>query len=363
MMKKVCVFDFPESKVGNKFSIRSFNFNSYFVADNSMSIAGFKSRWNIFWKKRLIIAGVEKVDELYRAKDPEYMAFVKDFVEEFKDYDLIVMSTFNPVHPEVFHKYLKKPIKILGFIDDPYSTYLRGIPYLWAFDGAFYISKSYSKEDLFEEALQKWGCENSYWWPLCPRNVEIPAQVNEDFFTKRTNDITYVGLPSVDKIQRLCQLKKHYGDQFSLYGRWPFYGYAGIVKGLMSKQIYWGRVKSLSNTERTDLYLNTKIGFNMHVSSTPTETGNMRMYEVPMHGIMLLCDKAGRDAHEEIFEPNIEAVFYDDFEDAISKIDYYLANEDERCKIAKKGFERAVKDYNWNQNFIKFLDWAIALKK
>jgi len=76
---------------------------------------------------------------------------VGDFIDRFRDFDLIVMSN-NFIHPELLVHELKRPIKILGFFDDPHSTYMRGIQYLWAFDGAFYISPSYNERSLFHEA-------------------------------------------------------------------------------------------------------------------------------------------------------------------------------------------------------------------
>lgn len=362
-MKKVCIFNFQPSKEIDNYSFASLNFDSYFMPESGFSLKALKTRWQTFWKKRGILSGVAKIDELYRNRDTQYMAFINDFVDKFQDYDVIVMAAFNPVHPEVLKHRLPKPIKVLGFVDDPYSTYLRGIPYLWAFDGAFYISKSYSNDSLFSDALEKWGCKNHHWWPLVPQTVDLPNIIEDDFFVKRTTDLTYVGLPSADKISRLSALKNHYGDRFSLYGRWPFCGYAGLIKGLLGNDIYWGRVKSLSNQQRTSLYLNTKIGFNMHVSSTPTETGNMRMYEIPAHGIMQLCDKAGLDAHNLIFKDNKEAIYYDDLPDAIEKIDYYLNHEEERVMIAKNGFERVQRDYLWDENLKSLLDWAVSIKR
>jgi spore maturation protein CgeB len=114
--------------------------------------------------------------------------------------------------------------------------------------------------------------------------------------------------------------------------------------------------------ERTRLYWRTKIGFNMHVSDVPTETGNMRMYEVPAHGAMLMCDKAARDAHEQIFAPGTEAVYYDSVEDAIEKIEHYLIHDKERLAIARAGCERFWADYEWEANLLRFLDWASSVR-
>ena len=87
------------------------------------------------------------------------------------------------------------------------------------------------------------------------------------------------------------------------------------------------------------------------------------MYEVPAHGMMLLCDKAGLNAHEQIFEPDKEAVFYDSIEDAIEKIDYYLDHPEDRLRIAKAGFARVHRDYDGEQSLKNLLDWASGLRK
>jgi spore maturation protein CgeB len=79
--------------------------------------------------------------------------------------------------------------------------------------------------------------------------------------------------------------------------------------------------------------------------------------------MMLLCDKAGMNAHAQIFEPDKEAVFYDSIEDAIEKIEYYLEHEAERIRIAQAGFTRVHRDYDGESNLKNFLDWAISVPR
>lgn len=133
-----------------------------------------------------------------------------------------------------------------------------------------------------------------------------------------------------------------------------------MIKG---RRPLWGRVRPVSAEERASLYYRTKIGINMHLSIIPRETGNMRMYEVPAHGMMLLCDKAGLNAHAQIFEPDTEAVFYDSIEDAIEKVEYYVEHEKERIRIAQAGFARAHRDYDGESNLKNFLDWAMSVRR
>lgn len=302
------------------------------------------------------------LDTLYRERDPAYMRYVRDFVAAYHDADILVMATYNPIHPEILYRELAAPTKILGFIDDPYSTYVRGIPYLWAFDGAFYISPAYNDAHRFAEALRAWGCEAAYWFPLVV-SEHPPAQPTDSFFRDRDVDVVYVGGGYGPKIDRLRHLKSRLGARLRVHGRWRFRGHVGWMRGLLGKPVFPYRVAPLSDGERRELYFRTKIGINMHLSETPTESGNMRMYEVPAHGAMLLCDKGALNAHELIFKPGVEAVFYDDVTDALERIEYYLAHTEERLAIARAGFERAQSDYGAHATLKGMLDWASHIQR
>jgi spore maturation protein CgeB len=172
-----------------------------------------------------------------------------------------------------------------------------------------------------------------------------------------------VGNPSASKVDRLIGLKRHFGSRLRVHGRWPFKGYIGYIRGFLGKPIYPHRVTSLTSEQRTQLYWRAKIGFNMHVSDQPFETGNMRMYETPAHGMMMICDKAGADGHARIFDPGREAIYYDTPGQAIELIEHYLNNDEERIRIAQGGFDRYWRDYEWESNLLRFLDWGIALNR
>ena len=361
-MKKVCFFNFPKMENFHGYSIECLDPLPYFAKSNKGRISDLIfGGWNRFSKIRNL-GFAEGIDRLYRKRDPSYMRYLYDFVNKYRDFDLVVQSTYNTIHPEVLLHELKKPIKILGFIDDPHSTYVRGIPYLWAFDGAFYISPGYNSTTYLKDALERWGCAQNYWWPLVLHKFDHPDP-SDSFFKDRDIDLIYVGNYYGPKVDRLVKLKNHFGSRFKIYGRWPLRGFGGMTRGLLAKPVLWHRVREISNLERTRLYHRSKIGFNMHVSDTPMETGNSRMYEVPAHGIMMVCGKAGLNAHEMIYKPDQEAVFYDSIDDAIEKIEYYLKHDEERIRIARAGFGRARQDYDWEVNLKKFLDWASGLRK
>lgn len=362
-MKKICLFDYPFTNEVDGYHLETFDPLSYFDESPRWSFKDLLADGlNAYSKKRALASSCIGVDRLYRDRDPSYMRMVNDFVERFRDFDAIVMATYNFIHPEILAKQLSKPIKVLGCIDDPPATYTRTIPNLWAFDGAFYISPSYIDDLRFADALERWGCNHSKWWPLVPFPFDFPQNVDEEFFGNRDLDIFYVGSPTSTKVERLIRLKRHFGAKLHIYGRWPFGGYAGIIRGLYGKPIYPHRVKSLSKNERTGMYWRTKIGLNMHYSDRPSETGNMRMYETTAHGAMMVCDKGCANGHKEIFLPKQEAVYYDSVDDAIELIEYYLHHEEERMSIAKAGFDRYWNEYEWKTNMTNFLNWVVSLR-
>ena len=89
----------------------------------------------------------------------------------------------------------------------------------------------------------------------------------------------------------------------------------------------------------------------------------MRTYEIPAHGMLMISDKGGGNGHAQIFEPEHEAVYYDSLSEAIELIEFCLANDDERVRIAKAGFDRYWRDYQWEENLLRFLGWADGLKR
>lgn len=362
-MKRVCLFDFSPMENFHGYQIETFNPMAYFSKGSQWSLSELITGGLDGRDKRRSLRFASGIDRLYRERDKEYMHMVKDFIDRFHDFDLIVFLYYNFIHPEILARDLKKPIKVLGFVDDPISTYAQGIPCLWAFDGAFFISPSYIDNIPFEQAISRWTDRPVKWWPLVMSSFQKPDRQDENFYQNREVDLVYVGKPYGSKVNRLIRLKNHFGNRMQVHGRWSMNGYVGIIRGLIGKPVFPHRVTSLSPNERTELYWRTKIGFNMHFSDSPSECGNMRTYETPAHGMLMVCDKASANAHERIFEPGKEAIYYDNIDEAIELIEHYLKDDDARIKIAKSGYERFWRDYDFNGNLLNLLNWAAGIKE
>ena len=119
-MKTVCdLFNFPAIADFHGYRIETFDPLPYFPRGSHWTLSDFILWGHLgFDHRRAIATSAAGVDRLYRERDRNYMRMVGDFIDRFRDFDLIVMSN-NFIHPELLVHELKRPIKVLGFFDDP----------------------------------------------------------------------------------------------------------------------------------------------------------------------------------------------------------------------------------------------------
>ena len=297
----------------------------------------------------------EWVDELYREQDPSYLAGCEKLIADLKFFDVVVFSTFCPLHPELIRSHLRKQVKVLGFSDDPHSTYVRGVPYLSSFDAAYYISPSYSELTSFQELFELLKFTKVRWLPL----VQPHDYPSLDIGQIRGRSITscYVGNPTGSKFDRIVRMKQTFGSEFVIRGRWPLGGYFGFARPLVGETPFFTRVRPISSADKEQLYINTKIGFNMHVSDRPAESGNMRTYDIAGYGMMPLCDRGARNLQASIFEEGTESVYYSSFDEALELLRHFRSNDADRSRIAFAAHRRACADYRWDKVWLDFLNW------
>ena len=90
----------------------------------------------------------------------------------------------------------------------------------------------------------------------------------------------------------------------------------------------------------------SKITINRHIDVAENYANNMRLYEATGMGTMLLTDK--KDNLGDLFKTGIEVVEYSSPKDLVKKVKYYLKNEKERTRIARKGQLRTLRDHTYN---------------
>ncbi len=117
-----------------------------------------------------------------------------------------------------------------------------------------------------------------------------------------------------------------------------FYSYndSPVIKGVekCSTVDYW--------TEMPYVFAASKI--NLNPSLRAIQSGiPLRALDIMACGGFLLSNY--QPEISELFDNEGELAIYDDYQDAVGKAEYYLANEDKRAAIAQKGRERVFKDF------------------
>ena len=79
-----------------------------------------------------------------------------------------------------------------------------------------------------------------------------------------------------------------------------------------------------------------------------------RVFEIPATGSFLLTENC--DELEDYFTIGKDLDIFTNKKTLLSKIKYYLKNEVERERIAKNGYERALKDHTYEKRFLNILN-------
>lgn len=172
------------------------------------------------------------------------------------------------------------------------------------------------RKGKYEVLLSQWGCNH-----LIYRDLNLP----------RIYDVTFVG--------RCHGKRKEFVDALKIH-KIPIKTFG---QG-------WGDSGRISQAELIRIYNQSKIVLNMSVAS---EGGKIQIkgrdFEVPGCGSLLLTQES--EEIKEYFIPREEIITYKNIDDAIKKIEYYLINDEEREKIAKKGYSRVIKEHTYEKRF------------
>ena len=75
-----------------------------------------------------------------------------------------------------------------------------------------------------------------------------------------------------------------------------------------------------------------------------------RIFEGMACGKMVLCDRLDKSKGlEELFEDEVDIVYYDDIVDCIYKMNHYNNNDEERETIAKNGYNKVLENHTQKQ--------------
>lgn len=215
-------------------------------------------------------------------------------------------------------------------------------------EGTIVIGWFYDDEVRFEDYSKWWTPYIDYFLTcdkeavkkyeeLGTRSLLLLVYSNMDYF-KRLNlpkeyDVSFVGSKIADRAYLVNRIKKS-NIQIYAFGK-------GWDKGYIS--FY----------EMLKIYNITKINLSFMKSYGNNTRPQMKckIFDICMCGGFLLCEYIS--GIEEFYEIDKEIICFNNIEEAVAKIKYYLSHENEREKIVQSGWERAHRDYDMTKKLFE----------
>ena len=242
-------------------------------------------------------------------------------------------------------KILKPDIVITGFhfgnsfIDACKRLNIKNV--LWDMDGIYIYGhrleelKNYdfilTKSKLSEKILNKLGVRSS-WLPLA-----FDPEVFKPLYYKKKLDIFFAGSNLPNRINNcrkyLIPLIEKYDHKLYLAGSgWRKSNLVNACKYL--GEIPYKFLNILYNLSKINLNILRDDEENDYLSI------NSRFFEILGSGSFMICSEI-KGIHE-LFEINKEIVMVKSREEMLELVEYYLNNDEERLKIANRGYEKAI---------------------
>ena len=305
-LKIVHCANFSESKYGQVFySIdrkisNGLIRNNHFVYDFSYREI---SRNSTFFKNKK--AGSKKMNEK-----------LFETIDNLKP-DLLLLGHSELVYVETLEKIKKvfPKIKMAMWWVDPFdkiSHIDERLPFLDAFfatTAPFYYEKKFKNKTSF------------YFFPnICDDSIETSQSFENNIFD---NDLIFIGRTDEKRRFFIEKLKDISSIKFQIYG--------DDKKSLIFGQNF------------LDVISKSKMTINYSRYNDISLYSSDRIIQLLAQGTLVFCPKI--PDFDELFT-DVELVYFNDFNDLKEKIKFYNQNDEERIKVAKKGWERAHKDYN-----------------
>ena len=294
----------------------------------------------------------DKINALTKSQDPSEINY-NLFEDIIIDYNKKLLQEVSAIQPDVL-LVLKGNI-LLSETLEKIRKASDVILVLWSYDSAlrfsnvlkggkyYHIFYTYEPTDI--QGLRKYGIQANF-LPMA-YDPDTHFKLEDETYSR---DISFVGVlntyPTRKKILELI-ISRHKNLDLEIWGTawtWynPFLQYEYKIKRrALGKHIH---NYNIPPEEVNKVYNATKICLNIHHRQSK-EGVNPRTFEIIGAGAFQLIDY--KKELEDMFDIGREIVCYKNEADLLDKIEYYLENEDERNKIARRGHEIVKKKHTY----------------
>ena len=249
--------------------------------------------------------GIEKMSKMLREAVYYYQP---DILFYFNFHDWIEHSVWREISDEL-------PIKTIIWLADDEWRYEETRPVWELFNLVVSTDrKGYERrkqEGFSNVLLSQWGCNHFLY-----KNLNLP----------KIYDVSFVGQCYGER-ENFVNILRRKGINITTFGHG------------------WENSSRVSQADLIRIFNQSKISLNISFASKGDKILAIkgRDFEAPGCGSLLLTKDTKEIA--EYFVPGEEIITYKDANDAADKIKFYLANEDEREKTAKNGYERVMREH------------------
>lgn len=238
----------------------------------------------------------------------------------------------------------------IWFTDDPYYTD-------WTISIAPHYEYVFTLELNCLAFYRDLGCRHVHYLPFgLDPTIFRPKRVDTSYHT----DICFIGTAYWNRVALIDRMASYLSKKNVLILGWWWDRLQNY--SLLSTKIRLG--EWMSAEETANYYNGAKIVINLHRSTDddsinrnglklPALSVNPRTFEIAGCGTLQLSDE--RQDMSNYFTPGVEISTYTSSEDLISKLDYYLNNEEARREIALKGLQRTLQHHTYRKRLIQML--------
>lgn len=297
---------------------------------------------------------IEKVSEKLRIP-LDFSDANKRILEKFHkhNFDIIFVVKGNHIYPSTIQKIKSlqpKSILINWSLDDMFAKHNRSVFYsrnLPLFDLVI-TTKSYN---CLPHELPSLGAKKI----LFQNNSFYNYSFFEDLKrpTSFLYDICFVGTAELQRFHSLNFLAKE-GYKVKIFGSsWDKKIYRNHEDNLSIEY------RNLDHKEYFETIINSKISL-CFLRKLNRDLQTLRTVEIPSVGGFMLAERTLE--HTLMFTEDDEAVFFGDDDELLQKVKKYLADDQTREKIAKKGMLKSHAEFQLSKRLREIINMSISLK-
>ncbi|WP_248927680.1 CgeB family protein [Paenibacillus hamazuiensis] len=270
---------------------------------------------------------------------------------------VLVFNGLNYVHGDTVQAIRDSGIRTaVWFTDDPYYADLSG-------DIALRYDVAFTQEISCVEFYRNLGCPEVHYLPLgVAESIYRPVRAAAGFHT----DICFLGSGYRNRIALFDELAPYVaGKKTLIAGRW----WERLQRYDMLREAIRGDEDWLSPADTCAYYNGAKIVINYHRAydddeinanrrRLPALSPNPRTFEIAACGAFQIVD--AREDLARFYVPGQEIETFSSAEELAAKLDYYLANEEARCRIALNGLARTFREHTYRSRLQALLTLAFG---